>query len=106
MAFLVSFVLCENTTEINLASFRRAIWLLAAPPFECLGDHRHTGGIGADVKNARIAGNGLRLPLLPALRGPSDALDHTLNLPCGDFDPCGLRQMPLGFEIGTFIRAS
>ena len=68
MALVIGVVLGEHAPQVNLAGFGRAVGLLAAPPLEFFGGHRHARAVLVDIENRGIAGAGLGLPLLPDLK--------------------------------------
>jgi len=104
MPLLIHLVLGEDAPKISLAAFGGAIALFSAPPFQLFRDHGHSRTVGAHIHDRSIAGTGVGWTLLPFLRTLPHALDHALNLPGRDGDAAGLGQVPLGFEIGRFIR--
>src|ERR1035438_574448 len=103
MALVIAAVLGEHAPQVNLAGLGRAVGLLAAPPLECFGYHRHASAVRAHIEERGIAGAGLGLPLLPSLGVTADPLDDALNLPRRNGNAAGLLQMPLGFQVGRLI---
>src|SRR5438876_3237517 len=63
MAFIIRPMLGKNTAQINLAGLGSAVGLFAFASGQLLGAHGHTGAIGADIHNRRVAAAWLGLPL-------------------------------------------
>ena len=101
-------MLCEGTSQVNLAAFGFAIGLLALASEQLFRDHRYARTIGAQINHGRIAAlafAGLCGAFLPLLRGRTNALNHPLNLTGRNANPPGLFQVPFGFEVGGLVGA-
>ena len=96
-------MLSENATQVGHACFGAAIGLFARPPRQCLFAHGHAGAIGTDIHDRRGPATGLRRPFLPLLGRGSHPLHHALDLPGGNVDAAGFRQVLLGLLVTGFI---
>ena len=68
MVFFIRPMLHKNTARINLAGLGRAVGFFALASGQLLGSHGHTGTIGADIHEGRVAPAWLGFPLLPHWR--------------------------------------